>query len=769
MLKSTLTLIIILSFKLGTLAQNYTLYGTIRSNTGESIPYATCYDSINRVGVTADENGFFSVRLPAGLVSLEISHVSYLSLTVNIIIEKDTNVFFELFPKIIKEVTIKNDEPPLYKQMLAGKLTIKSKTIEKIPSVLGEPDLLNSIQFLPGISGGKEGYAAVHIRGGNRGQNLILLDGVPIYSTNHLGGLVSMFNPNILEYADVYKGGFPASYGGKLSSVIDVHTKEGNYNTLHGKFSLGILTSSAFIEGPIKKNNTSFLFSVRSSYFDLLAPILNNEETSRNYTFFDINGKINHKIDKNQFISIALFSGHDINHFKTAFPEPIRSYSDEDILDIESLKIHNSFISCEYRNILQPDLLWKTNGYYTSYNNIFDSEFTIKNLWTTRKEYNNYQSVIRNYSLNSSIKYFAIQNHSIKTGINTKLHFVTPINKNYIYLDKVTNTSIDTLTSYNDKRKNFESAIYFEDAFKLYNRLRINAGIRNVLYLQQGQLNFKVEPRFSLNWRFLPKYSLKFNYTRMNQFINMLVNNITGIEREIWIPSSSQIPPQTADQISGGFFGLIDPINIEFSLEGYYKRMKNLLYYFTPGDEDDIIQIEDHLVKSGTGESYGLELYLDYETSDFKSSFSYTLSHSNRKFANFNDGKPFPDDYYKKHDLSYLLQYRVNKTYSIGMNFTFSTGTPVTLPVGYTNDNSYFYGYYLYDGINNYNLPNYHRLDLFYRKTWYSKKNNRHSFSINIYNVYARKNPVYVYFISNKLYKKSLWSIVPSLNYSYEF
>lgn len=755
-----------LLFKINLIAQSFTISGKVTDiESGEPILFAECYDATSLKGTNTNAYGIYSLSLPKGWIQLTTSHINYEKSTKQIFIDKDTVINISLQPIVenLDEVVIQR-KIPIHKQTLMGKINIPVQSVTNLPSFAGETDLMKALTYLPGITNGKEGYSNIFVRGADRGQNLVLLDGMKLYNTNHIGGFLSLINSDILKHVDIYKGGFPARYGGRASSIIDLYTIDGNKNTFGGKFNLGFLTSSFLLEGPLSKK-VSFFSSARSSYYDLFTlkkrHIYNKtgREGYFGYTIFDINTKIQwEKTDTNIF-SLSFYTGHD---FQSTAEEIINNHK-----SLGNWKIHNTGVSFNQLWNFHPKWFIKNtlafSNYKTTLEDIEEDDISLY-------KYNTI-SDINDLSFQSRISFSPNIKHNIKGGIESSYYIFKPCvqtiesenqNENY------TNTS--GFTSYINA---FETNFYIEDEIKFSNKTRLNIGARFTAYKAKDTVYKKIEPRISLRALINNNLSFKANYTEMNQFNHTLVNNYYGFERELWLASTKNIPPQNAKQLSGGLFYSGNDNIWNFSLETYFKKMSNLLVYQSPvNDEENLSNIENIIAKNGNGTTYGIETQLERNNAKrLYGSINYTLSWNYRKFKTLNEGIAYPSDYDRRHNLTIVANYKIDKFYSLSTNFILSSGKPITMPVAYISEDDFNYEYFVYDKINNNRLPLYHRLDISISRTKKNSKNKKRIVKLNIYNAYARQNPVYIYLDSNtgKVKQKSLFSIIPSLNYTYEF
>lgn len=769
LLTIVVTLVAICSF-----AQPYRVTGhVLDSETGESVLYATCVNNTTGRATTTNNFGFFSLTAN-GETELSVSCIGYANTTVSFIITSDTMLTITIKPIVvdINEVVVSATLPER-EQVQMGKNTITPEMIRSIPSFLAEPDLIKTISFLPGISMGREGYSNIFVRGGDRGQNLALLDGIKIYNVGHVGGFLSLFNSDIVKNVDVYKGGFPAQYGGRTSSVIDVATKDGNSNQLAGSFTLGTLTSSLLVESPIGKDITFFLAG-RASYYTLFmipkrreyeqnkkngAPIENTENSD--FSFFDINSKVKWRINATSSLAFALFVGNDYqrSYGQDVFNSSFNTTANKNSRYLNKYKTKNQGVSLTYVKSF-GSLFWRntismskytTNQNNLEYNNIgYDYYKTIRSVLTTE---------IKDVTMQSRLEY-DLDRHKIKGGIELNHYNFNPGLELQIGNMQDSVMYDDTLGTKSNISA-WENSIYIDDELKLTDKLSIEAGLRGTIYLHTDTTYRRIEPRLSLRYLFNKHLSVKANYTIMNQFNHVMVNNNEGMEEEIWIASTKKIKPQQAQQVSLGVFYGNDDQKANASAELYYKKMQNLIEYMPPTEDDgSLSNIEDIVLKNGEGRAYGLEVMLSKDFEKFSTSISYTLSKNERHFDEMNNGKWYLFTFDRTHDLCVVAHYRFNQKWQADGNFVFSSGRPCSLPSGVMG------GIYIYEGVNEYRMPPYHRLDLGVKRHFETRKGLKSQLSLNIYNVYARQNAARVFYRDGVLYQTAMFSIIPSISYT---
>jgi hypothetical protein len=766
--------ILLVWFSIDCQSQEHTINGFISSaETGESLVSATLFDSINYVGTVSNASGYFSIKLPEGLVSLKATYLGYQGSDHCFFLSRDTTLQVKLYEKaIVAGTVVITSSIPVHKQVLMGMTNVPIKTIEAVPSFTGQPDLLKAITFIPGFSGGREGYSNIMVRGGDRGQNLILLDGIKLYNTSHLGGFVSLFNTDVVKQVDLYKGGFPARYGGRLSSVINVVSRGGDKNKLGGRFSIGLLSSSFSLDGPIGDKIT-FLLSVRSAYFDLiLLPVKLKAEKNKKggywmCNFYDINAKMVFQPSLKNKWTLNFYQGND--RLKAIdYSRSIETFV-EDIYTINTL---NQAASLMNNRSLSSKLFLKSNFTVSGYNNKFFEKMKHTGPQINDMKENLLKSDIREISAQSRLEYYASAKQTIMVGAEYSNYLFTPMIQNSISENYNTGFENDTTIGYSEPINSNELSFFAEDDIKFSGSTYLNIGIRGTSYFCEGANHMKFDPRISLRTMLNDNLSFKANYTMMHQFNHVVINNVSGMEREFWLASSKDIPPQSASQWSAGLFGTLPDKNLELSAELYYKTMSNLLEFrFSPGEEFHLKNFSDIVIKDGKGEAYGGEFQMKYSTEKLLVDLGYTLSWNNRQFDSLNNGNTYPYLFDRRHNLSLFAQLKLSNRYLLSSNFVFSTGTPVTFPDGYVKSDGYALGYYVYSGINNRRLPNYHRLDLALIRKSVTKNGNKTQWCLNIFNVYAHQNPVFIYYKTGtgKVHQKSNFSIIPSISYSFEF
>ena len=755
-------------------SQQVTIHGYIRdAKTGEALIAASFFDKLSCSGVTTNNAGYFNISLDKGKVELSVNYVGYLSFDTVFTVSSNMilNCSLEEKTEAIGEITV-SAEKPLHEQTLMGRTLVSIDKILETPSFMGEPDLMKALTTIPGVSSGRDGRSNIYVRGGDRGQNLILLDGAKLYNTNHIGGFMSLFNASIVKQVEVYKGGFPARYGGRASSVIDVYTRDGNSKEWKGKFNVGLLMSGLTLEGPITKK-LSCLLTTRTSYYDLFTIYgkrqikLYGKGDYFTFHVFDVNAKLSYVLNDRHRMFLNYFNGFDF----------YKNYTKTRTSSAKGLPPHNYDVHKSRRTVgddvaLGGKEILKNTIAYSGYNNALASvsEYTRQGIHSSE----NYTSTnkIEEYHVESRLEYYASQLHSLKAGFEYSNYSFVPGTYQSFTEDEGAAYLQDTSYGYFYPLYANEIDLYIEDEIKFSSNYHLNIGVRQVAYLANDRNYYRTEPRVSFRAMLNDNLSFKAGYSLMNQFNHVVVSSYGFFEKEMWLASTADIPPQRASQFSAGVFATIPRFKLELSAEAYYKKMDNLLEY-NISSTDDIVatSLDDILITGGIGEAYGAEFMAKYKTDGLTIDFSYVLSWNNRRFDELNHGEWYPFIYDRRHDFSCQAVYVIGKHYSISSNFVFATGTPYTFPDAYVKANDYSYGYYAYSGIYNRRLPNYHRLDLSLVKKKRTKRGRMQSFQLNIYNAYAQQNPLIIYYDSNsgKVYKKSMFSILPTISYSLEF
>jgi hypothetical protein len=794
-------------------SQEKTISGFVQNTEGEMLIGAVVYDKISNRGVTSNSFGFYSLKLTGtDSAKVYVSYVGYSAIEKELLLTKSIRLNFTLEKtKTIETVDIVAKK---FKKENVDFLSIPSKQISAIPSLTGQVDIIKAYQLMPGVSSGAEGSNAIYVRGGSPDQNLFLLDDVPLYDVSHLGGFISVFDNNAIKEVTLMKGAFPAKYGGRLSSVVDVRMKDGNLKKYHGEIAISPLVSKAFIEGPILKDKTSFMFSARRSVIDAFTNLYTRMDlgkgNSAGYRFYDVNFKINHKIKDNDRLYLSFYKGDD------------KIYSNLDFTSIENefsnvsskLKINNQWgndlASLRWNHVYGDKLFSNLTLAYTRYhfrtfmeagmkdislvedttiNPLENPELLYYEDTTTASAGNEYKMWVYDYTAKVDYNWYINPRAEIKWGGAFIRHFHNPgTTSTYYHLDTISsNYYYKDTASISD-----EIYVYAESSFQLWKILNFDIGAHYSVYYTKNKTFSSLQPRFNLNINIKENIKVGASYNKMVQYIHLLPSTDLSRPTDFWMPANSTAPPESAEQFSINYHHLILKNQYEVSVAAYYKTMENLIemkqHQTFFGSEGAWV---DKIEKGGTGYSKGIELLAKKNNGKLKGWLAYTLSKTERKFENtaINSGDWFAFKYDKRHDISVFLNYDLNERISLSATWVFATGTTITLAgekfpaLGFfeqdlgTYSSDYltewqFNNAYVYDGRNNYRMPSYHRLDLSVRFIKQKKRGVR-TWNIGIYNAYNRKNPYFLFFRKDgddtNLYKFSLFPIIPSFGYSFKF
>lgn len=758
-------------------AQNYTLSGYVKDiSSGEALIGANVYDSISLKGTITNNYGFYSIKLPRGKHTIAFSFVGYQSVYHSVNMQSDVLYSPELNSgEMLKEVVVSAQAQEAIEGTQMSTHTIQLLELKKMPALMGEVDVLKSIQKLPGIDGGTEASSGIFVRGGDPGQNLILLDGVPVYNVNHLFGFFSVFNNDAINNVDVIKGGFPARYGGRLSSVIDIRMKEGNMKDYDIEGSVGILSSKLTISGPIVKDKTSFLISGRRSYLDIFTRLAGQAADIGTFGFWfgDLNAKVNHVFGDKDRLYFSTYLGKDKLFVRSDWND---SYSEEEFE--VALEWGNITSALRWNHVFSGNLFSNTTLTYSRYR--FGDGISIE----YKEKYDNsfykysqdYKSGVEDMAVNVDFDYYPTTNHHIKFGGAYINHTYTPgIN--------VVKSSGSDMEGFDERKGtgNFfsdEIALYAEDTWDIHESVKANIGARYSNYAVKNKFYQSLEPRTSIRVKLMPDLALKGSLAYMKQYIHLLSNSSITLPTDLWVPATDNLKPQESWQYALGANYLIH--DYKLSLEGYYKTMDNVIAYkegtsFTPGDSDWQTKIA-----SGKGWSYGVEFMGEKKWDKFNASLAYTLAWTYRQFDEINRGEAYPFKYDRRHSLNLSFTYNLSENIDAGVNWMYSTGSAFTVPYekyqtienpfvdyGYNQEVTYF------ESRNNYRAPAYHRLDVginFHKQ----KKWGVRTWSFSMFNAYGRHNPVFMYINTNyqgdmELTQVTLLRFVPSFTYSFKF
>ncbi len=748
---------------------------------GESLIGAHVVDTDRSNGITTNSYGFYSLTTDSYPQKISYSFIGYQLHEKVLYSDKDTTINVVLSPQsdLLDEVVI-SDQVPIVEKSQMSSLTLKSEEIKAVPMLMGEADILKTIQLLPGIQSGAEGTSGIYVRGGGPDQNLILLDGVPVYNASHLFGFFSVFNADAIHQVDVIKGGFPARYGGRLSSVIDIKMKEGNLNEFHGEGAIGNVATKFTIEGPIKKGKTSYMLSGRRTFMDLfIVPLakLSNSERITSYHFEDFNGKINHIFSNRDRIFLSTYLGRDkfFEEIDQTFGfQGLRETTEEE----SDMSWGNVTTALRWNHVYNPKLFGNVTATYSRYE--FNLSTSVDTKIVSSGETNNifrkndYTSNVRDWALKLDFDYLPSGNHHIRFGGAAVHHLFKPGASRF-----QSHLATDT-TFGSSKMATQEFYVYAEDEIRVSDKFGLNAGIHVSGSSTENTFYSSVQPRFSANFQINDFLSIKTSYAKMAQYIHLLVNSGVGLNTDLWIPVTDRVKPQQSDQIAAGIAAEVAR-KFEITIEGYYKWMTDLIEYKDGAGFLDIDDAWEDKIEIGDGISYGLEFLLQKKLGKTTGWLGYTWSRNTRDFENLNFGKEFYYRYDRRHDVSLTLTHQLKPHIDLGLVWVYGTGFPVTLPtatyqrsVGHVTGNLNRTTLIKdFPGRNATRIKDYHRLDISVsfskQKRWGQRK-----WVFGLYNTYARLNPTFVEFnpdFENKreFVQLSLFPIIPSLSYQFKF
>ncbi|RQO32964.1 hypothetical protein DBR39_23810 [Chryseobacterium sp. KBW03] len=752
--------------------QAYSVSGTVKDKkNGELLIGVSVKVSEDpTINVVANEYGFYSLSLPEGKYTIIISNPGYKDFEQQITVDKNIKIDLPLIQqeevsKAIDEVVIsgiKKDKNLTSAQM--GTETLSIKSIEKLPVLFGEKDVMKTIQLLPGIKSNGEGSSGFSVRGGATDQNLILLDEAPVYNASHLLGFFSTFNSDALKDASIIKGNSPAQYGGRLASVLDVKMKDGNNKDYNVNGGIGLISSRLSVEGPIQKEKSSFIVSGRRTYADLFLKTNKDYKDNKLY-FYDLNLKANYQINENNRIYLSGYFGRDVLGLGDTF----------------NTDWGNTTATLRWNSIISSKLFSNTSFIYSNY----DYKISLKNDDTVF----DLNSKIQDWNLKQDFTWFAGNKHSVRFGLQSIYHTLTP-----------SSASGTTVSSFaRNPRYSWENAVYINDDYKATEKLTINYGLRlsmfSVLggdtfntyengvitdskFLEKGKFGktyTNLEPRISANYRINEVSSVKGGYSRNTQNLHLLSNSNSGNPTDQWIGSSYTVKPEISDQISMGYSRNFNNNNYELNAEVYYKSMQNQID-FKNGAQigfDTGSDVESELL-FGKGRAYGLELIAKKKSGKLTGWISYTLSKTERKIDGINNNEWYNARMDKTHDLSIVATYQLNQKWSLSGLFVYSTGNAVTFPTGKYELNGQTI--FQYSSRNADRMPSYHRMDISATYEPSSNKRFRGSWTFGIYNLYGRENAYTINFEDNpdrpgttRAMQTSLFRWVPNITYNFKF
>jgi hypothetical protein len=753
-----------------------TISGYVRdAATGEALLAANVIIEELGTGTATNEFGYYALSLDPGDYTLIFSYIGYTTVYRSITLRERMVLNMELSESLheLEEVTISSTPGNSnITQLETGSTSLSIQSIRKIPAFMGEVDVIKAIQLLPGVQVTSEGSSGFSVRGGGRDQNMILLDEASIYNASHLMGFFSIFNNDAVKDVKLYKGDIPASSGGRLASLLDIRMKEGNSKQFHGSGGIGTIASRIMIEGPIVPDKLSFLLAARRTYADIFL-LFSKDETVRDTRlyFYDLNGKVNYRINDKNKLYLSAYSGKD-------------TYANKEFAGME---FGNRTITLGWNHIFNNSLF----GNFTLTNSHYFYDLGTPE---DAEEYFNWKYKIDDYGFKGDFTWYPSPEHTFHFGASTTYHIINPGEISAVSTEGI-NQSMELSPNYA-----LESGLYFSGESKLGGKFALRYGLRYSMFNNIGPATIPVfdgdyqlvdtthykggdffnfygglEPRLAANYILNDQQSVKASYSRTRQYLQLASNSAAGTPLEIWFPASPNIEPQISDQVSAGYFRNFMDNKLQSSVELYYKKMNNSI------DFRDHAQLFlnprlDGEIRIGEATSYGAEFYLKYTSGGFSGWISYTRSKTMRTFSEINEGNPYASPYDRPNDLAIVVSYDITPRFSMAFNWIYSTGIPFTLPSGrYEIGNNILP---LYTGRNEYRFPDYHRMDVSFTLKGKEKpgKRWRGEWNLSLYNAYARKNAWTLNFVQDEVETNVtraemtyLFTIVPAITYNFKF
>jgi len=798
-------------------AQKCTISGLISDiKNGETLISSAVFESNSRKGTVSNSYGFYSLTLPKGPVTLVYSYVGFAPQQLTFNLSRDTVINIRLKESVeLSEVTVlghSKDFGVHGSQMSA--IDIPIIQIKAVPALFGETDVIKALLLLPGVKGGAEGSSQIYVRGGGPDENLILLDGVPVYDPNHALGFFSLFNADAIKNVTLYKGDFPARYGGRLSSVIDIRMNDGNNQRLHGNVTIGLISSKINLEGPLFNENTTFNVSARRTYLDVLAkPLIlasqsnvpSSQRTNGGYYFYDLNAKLSHKFSDNDRIYLSAYLGDDVFYINTENGSTTSDDGSQNTRFNTNMNWGNIISALRWNHIINNKLFMNATADYTRYRFLLDigtqTETKITSPPRTINESINlgFRSGIEDLSGKLDFDYAPNPNHDVKFGLNYTFHTFRP---DVIVASSTSNQQAMDTTIGDQNILSHETILYAEDNISLGYAVKANIGLHYSTFFVQNQPYQSLQPRIGIRFLINDKLSLKAGFATMNQYIHLLSNSNIELPTDLWVPVTKRIKPMKSQQISAGvFYNLLEMFDL--SVETYYKNMDNLIEYKDGATFFGSSTGWEDKVDVGRGWAYGIEFLAQKTVGKTTGWIGYTWSRTERLFdrtgQELNNGLAFPAKYDRTHDLSIVVSHKFSNRIDVAATWVYSTGNTATLalqnyagtPIPDTgfqmpkSGSSYIQNLTSLPFVSardNYRYNSYHRLDLgvnFHKQ----KKHGIRTWNISVYNAYNHLNPFFSTVKTNSNYNSttgtytetktltqiSIFPIIPSVSYTYKF
>jgi outer membrane receptor for ferrienterochelin and colicin len=767
-------------------AQNkYTVSGYVKEKAnGENSVGATVYIKEILKGTTTNNFGFYSITIAEGEYTLVVSYIGFKNIEQAITLDKNIHLNYDIEDDVITTEEFKvigEREDKNTNEAVMSTVELDVEKVKSLPAIFGEVDILKTIQLLPGVQSAGEGNSGFYVRGGGPDQNLILLDGATIYNASHLAGFFSVFNADAIKGVKLIKGGMPAEYGGRLSSVLDITMKDGNFKKYEAEGGLGIISSRVTVQGPIKKDTASFIASYRRFYLgDIAQPFIGDSSKFKgsNYYFYDFNAKLNWIISEKDRVYLSTYIGKDVFKFKNA----------KDGFGMDT-PWGNTIVSFRWNHLFNDKLFLNTTVGYTKYQfevGLEQDQFEFRLFsgisdWNAKLDFNYLPSIL----------------HNVKFGVNYIFHKFVPSNAT------ARSGEIDFNTG--DIIKNYanDAAIYLSDDWDINEKLKVHAGLRYSMFQHVGpfkrynntdfgspidtvvydngetvKLYQGLEPRITARYSLRNNSSVKASFSQNYQYIHLASFASVSLPTDVWVPSSDKVKPQRSTQYAAGYFKNFKENKFESSVEVYYKSMQNQIEYKDGAlPEDNAGNNVDNSFTFGKGWSYGAEFFLKKRYGKINGWIGYTLSWTNKQFDDLNNGNVFPAKYDRRHDASVVFLYDISKRWVIGATWVYATGSALTLPESrYTVQGQIVSDF---GDRNSFRMDAYHRMDLSVTLKGKEEKKFKSNWVFSIYNVYNRKNPYFIYFATDgsvydgtldiQAKQVSLFGILPSISWNFKF
>ena len=771
--------------------RSYTVSGFISdARSGERLPSANIYNPDTYMGTVSNNYGFFSLTLSEGVHKINASYVGYNQYNNTLFLRKDTVLNIELISSTqLQEVLVKGYRFPEIKNISGmGAYVFPIEDIKSRPALLGEADLIKNIQILPGIQGSSYGFSGLYVRGGNADQNLFLLDDVPVYNVGHLLGFFSIFNTDAVNHVAVLKGAFPARYGGRLSSVIDVRMNEGNKEKIEGAVNLGILSSGLALNGPIKNEKAGFALSARRTYIDLITAILQrNSDERANYYFYDLNGKLNYSPNYRNRLYLSGYMGRDKYYTNYNYIEvPTESGQRNEKLNDENNALWGNIITAfRWNFLINYKFFSNLTLSYSNYSFNVDvlRNNRVNNVWSAFKQ--SYRSGISDFNIKLDFDFYHSNGNLSRFGANVVNHNFDP---RVDFIEGKNNIEENFQILEDEPIKSWEYHVYYENEFTISAKFNTNLGGRAILFRGGDKYYRSFEPRWSSRYIVSSNFNIRGSAGIMSQYVHMLNSSNISLPTDLWLPVTDKIPPMRSIQTAMGYdFFLGQNTDFSINIDFYYKWLRNIISYKESASFFDYsLNWEDKLTL-GKGVSYGAEFLLSKNNGSLTGMLGYTLAKTTNLFAELNNGKPFPDRNDRRHDLSITLNYRFNKKWDAGVMWQYGTGLPVSLPsekyyapkLPFQEDNSSVNHSVNISTINGSRMDDYHRLDVGFNYSR-KKKGREHLCGFGVINAYGRQNPFILYYASSNdtnsqptprtLEQAGIFSFpIPYIKYSFKF